>query len=55
MRKIILATLLLCACSKPKDDLQGIADEVIKKKEGVLIEFKPLVEDKGVDVTSKKF
>lgn len=58
MKKYILpwiALLITAACTPKSDSLEGIAGEVLKHKEGLDIQFKPLQEDKGLDVVNKKF
>jgi hypothetical protein len=58
MKKCIapwIAVIFLCGCSPKSDSLEGIAADVLKSKEGVDIQFKPLQEDKGIDVASRKF
>ena len=53
---ILLSTLCVCACSsKPVNELDAMSKEVLKAKEGIDIQIKPLQEEKGVPIVSKQF
>lgn len=50
------AFLLMTACaSKSSNEMEAISESVMKHKEGIDIQFKPLQEDKGIDLVNKKF
>ncbi len=55
MRYILLA-LCLCACeSKSADELGDMTKAVLKAKEGIDIQIKPLQEEKGQSIVNKSF
>ena len=47
MMKFLLVLILAgCSMSKPSNAIEGLAEEVIKKKEGIQITLEPIDESK---------
>lgn len=53
--KFLLLLAVVACSSKPINEMDKISGEVLKRKEGIDIQFKPLEEEKGVEVANKKF